>query len=380
MNTIINKLCAVLACFWLSLSLNAQLVTNGSITGSPCANSGINNGYAAGWSGCGFSPDLCCLTMPSYVTTSQVTPVVSPDGGTWLGLAALGECARTTITGLTAGTTYTLYFCGACFGTGTSIYNSGPSKPRIIVGTSTFVPTIPMVASTWNKYSMTFVASAATMTLQCDHPTGSVSYASLDGFSLSSTAVCKPIVLPIELVDFTPSYNKDLKQVDLEWTVSMEKNVSYYGIEKSDDATVFQEIEKVYAAYGDHYSLQRYMSSDKHALPGKVNYYRLVTHDKDGKFTYSPTKSVYYSEPETELNIIPNPAYEKATLYFTSPNERIWTVTVFDKEGKKAMEFEHYATAGVNTSEIELRNLNSGLYFVCVSDGDMFYKKKLIKN
>lgn len=123
----------LLILLFISSLVNAQLVTNGSVSGAPCANSGINVGNAAGWSGCGFSPDLCCLAMPSYVASSSVTPVVSPDGGTWLGLAALGECAQTTITGLTAGQTYTLYFCGACFGTGTSIYNQGPSLPRISV-------------------------------------------------------------------------------------------------------------------------------------------------------------------------------------------------------------------------------------------------------
>lgn len=318
--------------------------------------------------------------MPSYVASSAVTPVVSPDGGTWLGLAALAECAKTTITGLTVGTTYTLYFCGACFGTGTSIYNSGPSTPRIIVGTSTFVPTIPMAASTWNKYSMTFLASATTMTLQCDHPNGSNSYVSLDGFSLSSTAVCKPIVLPIELVNFDASFNKDLNEVDLEWSVSMEKNVSYYGIEKSSDATVFHEIEKVYAAYGDHYTLKNYMASDKHAKQDIVNYYRLVTYDKDGKFSYSSTKSVYYSKSITELNIIPNPAHETATLYFTSPAETNWLITIYDLEGKKIMDLNYYSSSGINNTEIDLKNLDSGLYFIFISDGERLFKKKLIKH
>ena len=183
--------------------------------------------------------------MPSYVATSGVTPVVSPDGGTWLGLAALVECARTTITGLTVGNTYTLYFCGACFGTGTSIYNGSPANPRIIVvGSATMIPSIPMVASTWNRYSLVFVAAAATQTLQCDHPTGT-SYASLDGFSLSSSAVCKPLVLPIELVSFSADYNYGLKQVDLNWTVAMEKDLDYYVIEKSNDAINYSEMERI---------------------------------------------------------------------------------------------------------------------------------------
>lgn len=171
---------------FLSVGLMGQAVTNGSLNGAPIGNSRIAAGSAAGWTACGFSPDLCDVTHPSYVTTSQVTPVASPDGGNWLGVAALGECAQTTITGLSIGQTYTLYFCGACFGTGTTIYNQGPAAPRVCVGATCQNFSIPMVASTWNPYQMTFTATAATMTLSVTHPNGSVAYASLDGFNLTT--------------------------------------------------------------------------------------------------------------------------------------------------------------------------------------------------
>jgi hypothetical protein len=364
----------ILPCYSFS-----QLVTNGSITGAPCANSGINVGNATGWSGCGFSPDLCCITMPSYVSSSAVTPTPSPDGGTWLGLAALAECARTTITGLTAGQTYTLYFCGACFGTGTSIYNSSPSTPRIIVGTSTFVPSIPMAAATWNRYSMTFVASAATMTLQCDHPNGSNSYVSLDGFSLSSTSVCKPVILPIELTEFEATYNKGLKQVDINWTVAMEKDVDHYSLEKSDDAIHFIEIDRIYALYGDHNSHKEYSTYDTKPVAANVNYYRLKMVDKSGEYNYSPVRSVYFTDLDAELMIIPNPAGDKTELKFSSPSEKQWIITLFDKRGSKLSETDHHATTGSNSFELDLSAYDSGLYFITVSDGGLLYKRKLVK-
>jgi len=364
----------------ISYFTNAQLVNNGSITGAPCANSGINAGNAAGWSGCGFSPDLCCLTMPSYVTTSQVTPVVSPDGGTWLGLAALVECARTTMTGLTPGTTYTLYFCGACFGTGTSIYNNSPANPRVIaLGSATMIPSIPMVASTWNRYQMVFVATAATMTLQCDHPTGT-SYASLDGFSLSSTAVCKPVVLPVELVEFKVEYNKGLKQTELNWTVAMEKDVDYYSIEKSDDAINFYEIEKMYNLTGNTNSFKKYSATDKHPVNGKVNYYRLKEYDKSGEYNYSPTRSVYFVDKDAELALIPNPAKDFVELKFESDYDKYWKIELYDKNGKRIKTNSHYANAGKNSFEMDLNTLESGIYFISVYDGETFYKRKLIKD
>ena len=95
-----------------------QSITNGSVTGSPASNTGIRTGNAPGWSGCSFSPDLCDVGLPSFLSNSQVTPSYSPDGGTWLGLASMSpagatECATTSITGLTVGQSYTLYFCAA---------------------------------------------------------------------------------------------------------------------------------------------------------------------------------------------------------------------------------------------------------------------------
>jgi hypothetical protein len=313
------------------------------------------------------------------VASSGVTPVVSPDGGTWLGLAALVECARTTMTGLTPGTTYTLYFCGACFGTGTSIYNGSPANPRIIaLGSATMIPSIPMVASTWNRYQMTFVATAATMTLQCDHPTGT-SYASLDGFSLSSNAVCKPIILPIELVSFTADYNNGSKQVDLNWTVAMEKDLEYYSVEKSEDAVNYIEIERIYNLTGNSNTMKHYRASDKKPSSAKVNYYRLKEVDKGGEYNYSPTRSVYFSDKDAELNLVPNPANDMAELSFTSETDKPCGIIIYDKKGTKVEDRFYYALAGQNTIELDLRKYEAGIYFVILTAGETTYKRKLIK-
>ncbi|HEX2900947.1 MAG TPA: hypothetical protein VHS96_14615 [Bacteroidia bacterium] len=96
----------------VSLNANAQTVNNGSVTGSPTGNNVIKGGAAPGWSTVSFSPDLCDVVFGSYTGNWQVPRIASPDGGTWLGLASLGEAAQTTITGLTPGTQYTLRFCG----------------------------------------------------------------------------------------------------------------------------------------------------------------------------------------------------------------------------------------------------------------------------
>ncbi len=97
-------------------SILGQSVVNGSVNGATVGNNMVNATNVPGWSNCGFSPDLTSNAFPSYVNTSGVTSCASPNGDPRLGLAALTECARTTITGLTIGETYYLCFYGACFG------------------------------------------------------------------------------------------------------------------------------------------------------------------------------------------------------------------------------------------------------------------------
>jgi gliding motility-associated-like protein len=178
------KSIATLIALMLSCNVMAQTVTNGSLNGGPTGNNLIGPNCPS-WTVCGFSPDYCDIGFPSYAGGSQVAVSDSPDGQPWLGMAAVGagECAQTTITGLTVGDTYTLCFWGACFGTG-ALFNSGPSNPEICVGGTCQTFTIPMAANTWNLYTMTFTAANATEVLSCNL-TGDNSYCSLDGFTIA---------------------------------------------------------------------------------------------------------------------------------------------------------------------------------------------------
>ena len=163
----------VVFCFLIDQNGFTQTVTNGSVAGAPAQNNGINAGNAPGWTGCGFSPDLCDVGLPSYVAGSQVPASASPDGGTWLGMADVGsapcECAQTTITGLTVGTTYDLCFWGANFGAGTGIFSGTPATPTVTVGAFTQTYNIPLMANVWTQYVLTFTATATTENLVVNH-------------------------------------------------------------------------------------------------------------------------------------------------------------------------------------------------------------------
>ena len=190
-------LVTILIAITITLSCVAQpSVPDGSVTGGPAAINGIMLGNAPGWSTCRSGPDLCDVGRPSFIGTSEVQAIPSPDGDTWVGLlhgTASGECASTTITGLITGVSYTLQFFGANFGNGFFVGATPPSADfRISVGPIAGPPSTSQIfnilklANTWNTYTMPFIATNATMMLSVENEPGSQGYLSFDGF----TAFC----------------------------------------------------------------------------------------------------------------------------------------------------------------------------------------------
>ena len=205
------KTISLIATFCISMLGFSQTVTNGSVTGAPVGNNLIGPN-CPNWNVCGFSPDLCDVGFPSYTGNSQVAPSPSPDGGSWLGMAAvgsgIGECAETTITGLTVGQSYTLCWYGANFGTA-ALFNGSPSNPTISVGATSITISIPQVANVWTQYTLPFVATAATMPLVCNLPGGDNSYCGLDGFTISVPGATATWTDPSPLCDTDPPINLD---------------------------------------------------------------------------------------------------------------------------------------------------------------------------
>lgn len=383
MNQILKKYLCVLFFWGLGLlGVVAQSVTNGSVTGAPRGNSLIAN--ATGWTGCGFSPDLCDVTFPSYVAVNAgVSPAPSPDGGTWLGLASLNECARTTITGLTPGTVYTLYFCGACFGTGTTIFNGGPARPIITVvgatgGTQQFM--IPRVGLVWTGFQMTFTATAATHTLQVSHPNtvSPQAYASLDGFSLSTPCT---ILLPVELFEFTAKRINN-RDVLLNWKTASEQNADFFAVERSTDGIEFFEIGRVSAA-GNSTDILPYEFIDKNLPDGAVvYYYRIRTVDVNLAATISDLRAV--SLPDVNgafINVYPNPATEilYIDLAIDQSEDIDASFEVYNALGQKVYFGKPSFHKGQNLIELDIKNFVPGHYVFELRTKEFTHRTKFVK-
>ena len=345
-----------------------QTVTNGSISGGAAANSGIGAGNAPGWTVCQFSPDVCDPSRPSYLTTSQVTPSFSPDGGNWLGLASMSpigatECAQSTITGLTIGNSYTLCFYAACFGTASTICNNSPATPTVSVGATSQLYTIPMAASTWVACSLPFTATANTMVLQAKHSStfgAYYAYVGLDGFYIGTCSV-----LPIELLKFVLTCDQDV--VNVSWITETEISNDFFTIERSHDGVNFERLT-IIAGSGTSTSQKTYSWVDEDPLSG-TSYYRLSQSDFNGNTEIFEIQSVSCNEDD-KFVIYPSPATDVLNIKY---DNSIKSIKITDISGKLIIDVYQDFNA------IDVSELSNGIYFLKLFTSDRVLTKKFFK-
>jgi hypothetical protein len=173
--------------------------------------------------------------------------------------------------------------------------------------------------------------------------------------------------LPVNFVDFTANISGD--NVVLDWQVTNEVNNNHYDIEQSTGAS-FSKVGTVNATVGG--GIKNY--SFTHTTPTKnaTNYYRIKQVDNDGKFSYSPIRSVRF-DSKTELTVTPNPASSFINISSTQSNINIG---IFDGNGKKVA--TKLLTSG--NARIDISSLSSGTYIVIAeSNGATVASKKIVK-
>ena len=101
----------------------------------------------------------------------------------------------------------------------------------------------------------------------------------------------------------------------LEWATASERQSDYFGIERSVDGQLFQELGRVPAA-GNSDQIETYSFTDPEAGSAPQHYYRLRQVDLDGNFEYSSTVELNTATMPTELSLslMPNPADGAVTI------------------------------------------------------------------
>jgi hypothetical protein len=202
------------------------------------------------------------------------------------------------------------------------------------------------------------------------------------GYNLSfgGTATFNCSILPVEMTKFVANYNSKDKSTELNWETVLENNVDYFAIERGIDANIFTEIASVKPYEGDSKIKRTYYFSDKLPMSNEINYYRIVTVDKNGRKSLSNIQAVAFQDEDANLMLVPNPANSQVELRFKSTKDKNWGINFFDNKGNNLKTINYTAGMdGTNIFTMNIEDLKSGMYFISITDGVNIYKRKLIK-
>lgn len=182
-----------------------------------------------------------------------------------------------------------------------------------------------------------------------------------------------PTTLPIELLNFKARYNKESKQVKIEWTTASQTNNDFFSIEKSTNTLDWELITDVDGA-GTNSSTLTYSVVDPNPNKG-FNYYRLKQTDFDGNFEYFPIQKVNMDGNDNlSISIAPNPS--KGFIKISSYGFKFDDIEILDYLGKPVSVSK--LDSPTYEIELDLSNLTPGMYVAKIRTELSYLSKKII--
>jgi hypothetical protein len=168
---------------------------------------------------------------------------------------------------------------------------------------------------------------------------------------------CTP--LPIELLNFDARL-KTNGQVELLWQTASEVNNDFFTVEKSVNASDWNELKQINGA-GNSTAVLNYTTMDEHPYVG-MTYYRLKQTDFDGHFSYSAIKAVAVTGKDVPFFIYPNPAQDQITINCNPSGS--CQLTIYNILGQDVTDQTKELKNEEATRTIEVKNLNAGVYYI----------------
>lgn len=168
--------------------------------------------------------------------------------------------------------------------------------------------------------------------------------------------------LAVELVAFN-AVPDGRGNVKLNWTTALEVGVNSFEIQRSQDGTNFESLEKI-PSKNTGLVENNYSFLDKLTPKGWL-YYRLKTIENTGQIEYSPVRSVLLEDDNLgQFQVYPNPAKDILSIKSLDGNEGIHEVRILDLLGREVMRSD-VDFSFQNSLDFEIANiLSKGVYFV----------------
>ena len=200
---------------------------------------------------------------------------------------------------------------------------------------------------------------------------GSAMYAALPAYDTSNVTVTGCYnALPLTLMDIKCKENKK-QEIQIYWETIDEYDVAYFDVKRSYNGIDFESIKVIKAR---NESLNHYTFTDHNPLSGN-NYYRLDMVDLDGSVTRSKIIVCHHNNKDL-INDISYNTQVIDFLYLNLINDHIKTLSVWSLDGQLLRQKYNINSDSV---EIDLSELNAGMYIINIITGKASKSIKIIK-
>jgi hypothetical protein len=185
------------------------------------------------------------------------------------------------------------------------------------------------------------------------------------------------VPLPVELVYFTASVRNG--QVQLQWLTASEQDNDRFEVERSLDGKAFEKIGTV-KGQGTSSIENRYAFTDRPPVQATV-YYRLKQVDLNGEFVYSKVIAVTANSiiNKMTIQVYPNPFLDVLKVTLITPETKAAEFVINDLNGREVLRKTLELEAGVNNLELQLQQLQSGMYFLRILGDGVESTTKIMK-
>ncbi len=182
------------------------------------------------------------------------------------------------------------------------------------------------------------------------------------GTSMINVQIGSP--LAIELAAFNGKYENE--KVTLTWATASEKANDRFEVSRSTNGVNFEKLGTVKAA-GTTSAKTDYNFVDATVNAAGLVYYRLSNVDANGKVENSKVIAVYTGNSD-KLEVSAVLSGDVYTVRTNSNDDNGLTVRLSDIAGRVISEQKFASVEGANEYQVSAANLNSGIYFLTVSN------------
>ncbi|WP_176521705.1 T9SS type A sorting domain-containing protein [Longimonas halophila] len=187
-------------------------------------------------------------------------------------------------------------------------------------------------------------------------------------------------VLPVELTRFDAQLNQN--EVQLSWATASETNNARFDVQRrttgADGARSWTTTGRIEGA-GTTETPQSYHFVDAD-VPSTADTlrYRLRQVDTNGHVTLSEAETIVRTVDALHIREgYPNPAHDRVTVPYASPNAQQVTVSVYDILGRQVRSAPREMAAGRSTMQVDVSRLSSGTYFLRVESDEMVETQRI---